>query len=363
MKIGQSTLMELEELYEQGKKLIENWHDKRKFGIHLWIAAITDLTDKLPADFSLTKEFATLIEKSKPVDGEEYTETHVKDINEILGHAVQYFSIYRDASVNNKRDDDKDQVLDYEKVRDRYEPKYEEIKQRLSQEFTDLMWVKIMQNYAKSPIFAVPFIILGAAVIFAVFGILKIQDYQVDLQQLTDRAIERSKQEITEQVGDIQREISEHGTNQKNAITAQSAVIADDIKITGEKQKIFIATQSAIMKEQIETAVPQSVDNLVKSKNPEIDKMIGRYESDVQKIQEDLDKANEQADFIATRLPTIQAAMKIVNPDQSSFQEAMKLLGVTSWILGSAVAFCLLSMVISIAAFVRAGRQKHTNKV
>jgi hypothetical protein len=75
---------------------------------------------------------------------------------------------------------------------------------QLEREIDAIISERIVHSWA----FRIPALILGFAVIFAVFGIIKIQDYEVKLSDIVQQSIAKAQQDILSRTEDIQLEIS-----------------------------------------------------------------------------------------------------------------------------------------------------------
>lgn len=248
-----------------------------------------------------------------------------------------------------------------------------------------------IKRYIKSIWFYVPFGILVGAIIFAMFGVIQIQNYRADIRDVAEKAIGRAMKRIDKTTGDVTEDIINH----KNQAIKNLDKIADTekftIQINTEKKRInnaYLEMNNSLDKQtsanktfvekinqdraelqedltknirkqveefagdikgRVNEAYFSVVKETVNKDKEEIKKEIKSLQTDTNRANNTLEKSVKIAEFFQNKLEG-----KVNKIDNSLIHEIVLRLKAEYWIWGVIIVLLIASLVFSVFAWKKA---------
>ena len=198
--------------------------------IRIWLAAVSDtVLARLPAEGSkLGAQFEELLKflKDEKKDNnpdeklEENKEIKQKEIKDIVRRAMRILEYTRglpelDNTSSQKPSENKNPLNLAEVEQNELE---REIRFFISEQYFRSWW------------FRIPIIILGITVVFAILGVIQINNFKISVQEITDKAVERAKQDINAEVETIRSDLKEYAGGEEKIISSDAATYRKELE-------------------------------------------------------------------------------------------------------------------------------------
>jgi hypothetical protein len=120
----------------------------------------------------------------------------------------------------------------------------------------------INEAFAHSWWFRIPGLILIGAIVFAVAGVIQIQQYKVDIRDVRDKAVEKVKREISDQASDIKKELEKSKNDQVEKIIADADKYVKTLSghFTSASNGITEAANVDALKSQVSSATTEIIE-------------------------------------------------------------------------------------------------------
>ena len=296
----------LAQLRKDGHLLLKrsSEQDNEVFPVNVWLAATNDLLKlTLPEESALLDEF----KKIRGPETENYTRKQLEEIVTKVTHILEYAQLRLPEFYHSEA---------YSKFK-------EAERERLDHEIYNI----INKRYFNSWWFRLPIALLALAVIFAITGAIQIQGYALSVQDITDKAIERAKQDIN----------------------AQTEVIISDLRAHTEAEK-----------NRITGAANNQIESLKQEKAPDADKALSEITAKIDNLDSRLKPLEGNIDNLEDRVVPLERALEAISQDNKRglLDDASIVLKNSIIVVWASIVISSLVLILSLLALWRAGKQK-----
>lgn len=298
-------LYKLDRLAMDGEELLspdEGAHLKSG-SVSVWLAGVSDILKRvLPKDSSLLKSLPKLENDEFPMS-EDNTKKEMQATVEKTLQIIQYAKLSLTEPIENSLERHKQEL----------EAKRKEIEREINN--------NILDGYFKSWAFRIPIGILVIAIIFAITGAIQIQQYSLNVQDITDRAIERARQDIL----------------------TQTELINSNLNALTESEQ-----------NRIKESVTAHIENLVDERAPEADSMLTEFSGRASAIELSIGSLEERSE------PLVRAAETINASPPTLIDAAGLFMTRTGWLIWGILVLSVLALIFSLIAIFRSRKGFNT---
>ena len=307
-------------IYKKHLNDLKNQGDIRKFKdprhVRIWLMVVIDTVNKiLGEDSLLSREIKDLIESNldllrDPEISKETAERIITDAKFIIDQ-IDRQSLY----FGN---------------------------QELEEDIWEIIHIRIVNKFLKSPFFLTPFVVLIVAAGVAILGVFQIQSYRLDIKELSNTAVKEAKQEIQDETNNIRSNIKNFGQEKINELKGF---------VTTEKDNLEKITDNE--KANIEKSATQYVDQLTKIKEPELEKEISEITRSIGVLEFNVSSTNNKISKLEDRIVPINNALEAIGiPDRGLIEKASVLINQSTIFIMGVILISLISIILSIISLI-----------
>jgi len=215
----------------------------------------------------------------------------------------------------------------------------------------------ISQIYVKSWWFRIPVAILLVAVIFAVFGVVQLKDYQVDIAAIADKAVEEAHDRIDEQEKTVQASIAAIGKSAEAAVDEAKRDVARRLD-----QQLQASLKEA--QDRIATTAQSHVNTLIRDKAPGLETQLLATRAIVDTISIRLTPIQDQVSRLKAGTAELTRGLQRLDSAAATgaFTNLSVFLGRSRTVVAIELAVTTLALVASVAMLAVLGvkRWRHT---
>lgn len=217
-----------------GALSIENSH------LRIWLAAVGDtVLPRLPAESSkLRIEFEELlktiqVEKKNKSKNENLGEDKIikqeklKDKVSSVIRILEYTRGLPEPNKTSSRELHESKSTSYERLSGYKNPP--EINETEHKGLEHEIRYYISEHYFHSWWFRIPIIILGISVAFAILGVIQINSFKISVQEISDSAVERAKQDINAEVDTIRNDLETYASGEEEKISSDTVRYREEL--------------------------------------------------------------------------------------------------------------------------------------
>lgn len=288
----------MEQLLKDGNQLLEKSEeqDNPAFAIRIWLAAVSDTLKPRLRDGSTLLDELKKVQQSITDGDENYNRKQLEKI------VLNTTCILEYARKLPQPDETSSEL--YKAERNRLE---REIRYFISEQFLSSWW------------FRIPVAILALAVVFAVTGAIQIQGYAISVQDITDKAIERARQDIQAQAEGIISGLQAHSEAEKNRITA---------------------------------AANNHIETLKQQETPDVDRALSGITTNIDNLNSRLAPLEGKTSNLENRLLPLEQALDVIDQDtkRGLLEEASFILKTSTIVIWAVIGLSLLGFLFSLFA-------------